>query len=77
MCQTSSHIPRAYSLLHLLLRCSNMLSSSVVDTIFFYLQIRHLNEYHARCREIIGPLLKKMGHSEALEWLYRETEPFG
>lgn len=40
-------------------------------------EIRHLNEYHSRCREIIGPLLKKMGHSEALEWLYRETEPFG
>lgn len=40
-------------------------------------EIRHLNEYHNRCREIVGPHLKKMGHNEAREWLYRETEPIG
>jgi hypothetical protein len=45
--------------------------------LFCDLQITHLNEYHSRCREVVGPLLKKMGHNEALEWLYRETEPIG
>lgn len=40
-------------------------------------EVRHLNEYHSRCREIVGPLLQKMGHNEAREWLYRETEPIG
>lgn len=40
-------------------------------------EIKHLNEYHSRCREIVGPLLKKMGRNEALEWLYHETEPIG
>ncbi|PSN40454.1 Xaa-Pro aminopeptidase 1 [Blattella germanica] len=40
-------------------------------------EIRHLNEYHSRCRETVGPLLKKMGHHEAYEWLCRETEPIG
>jgi hypothetical protein len=55
-----------------------LLRSSVVDmNYFFYLQIKRLNEYHCRCREIVGPLLKKMGHIEAVEWLYRETEAFG
>lgn len=30
-----------------------------------------------KVRELVGDVLKKMGHLEALEWLYRETEPIG
>ncbi|KAJ9577057.1 hypothetical protein L9F63_006337 [Diploptera punctata] len=40
-------------------------------------EIKHLNEYHTRCREIVGPLLKQMGHHETYEWLCRETKPIG
>lgn len=40
-------------------------------------EISYLNNYHGKVRELVGPLLKKMGHLEALEWLYRETEPIG
>ncbi|XP_026292242.1 xaa-Pro aminopeptidase 1 [Frankliniella occidentalis] len=40
-------------------------------------EISYLNNYHMKVRELVGPLLKKMGHLEALEWLYRETEPIG
>ncbi|XP_071447927.1 xaa-Pro aminopeptidase 1 [Hetaerina americana] len=38
-------------------------------------EVAYLNDYHAMCREKVGPLLKKLGHQEAREWLYRETEP--
>jgi Xaa-Pro aminopeptidase len=56
-----------------------MLFQGLVDKqiFLFDLQIAHLNEYHSRCREVVGPVLKKMGHNEAVEWLYRETEPIG
>ncbi|XP_034235011.1 xaa-Pro aminopeptidase 1-like isoform X2 [Thrips palmi] len=40
-------------------------------------EISYLNNYHMKVRESVGPILKKMGHVEALEWLYRETEPIG
>lgn len=40
-------------------------------------EITYLNEYHSLCREKVGPLLKKMGHHDAVEWLYKETEPIG
>nr|XP_018915688.1 PREDICTED: xaa-Pro aminopeptidase 1-like isoform X1 [Bemisia tabaci] len=39
-------------------------------------EVSFLNEYHSVCREKVGALLKKMNHQSALEWLYRETEPF-
>ncbi|XP_046997256.1 xaa-Pro aminopeptidase ApepP isoform X2 [Schistocerca americana] len=38
-------------------------------------EVAYLNDYHKQCREKVGPLLKKMGHHEAWEWLCRETEP--
>ncbi|XP_075222774.1 aminopeptidase P isoform X3 [Lycorma delicatula] len=40
-------------------------------------EITYLNDYHNACREKVGPLLKEMGYHEAIEWLYRETEPIG
>uniref|UniRef100_A0A1B6E280 Xaa-Pro aminopeptidase 1 n=1 Tax=Clastoptera arizonana TaxID=38151 RepID=A0A1B6E280_9HEMI len=40
-------------------------------------EITCLNDYHSLCREKVGPLLKKMGHIGAYEWLYKETEPIG
>jgi len=36
-----------------------------------------LNTYHQTCRDRVGPLLKAAGRVEALEWLYRETQPMG
>lgn len=38
-------------------------------------EITLLNEYHEKCRSIVGPLLEKQGQIEAKEWLWRETEP--
>lgn len=34
-----------------------------------------LDDYHRKCRELIGPLLDEQGQVEAKEWLWRETEP--
>jgi len=36
-----------------------------------------LNAYHQTCRDRVGPLLKEAGRTEALEWLFRETQPMG
>jgi len=36
-----------------------------------------LNSYHQTCRDRVGPLLKQMGRTEALEWLFKETQPIG
>lgn len=38
-------------------------------------EISILNEYHQKCRDIIGPVLDKQGQKEAKEWLWRESEP--
>uniref|UniRef100_A0A8C6XPJ1 X-prolyl aminopeptidase 1 n=2 Tax=Naja naja TaxID=35670 RepID=A0A8C6XPJ1_NAJNA len=34
-----------------------------------------LNDYHRKCREVIGPELEQQGRHGALQWLIRETEP--
>lgn len=38
-------------------------------------EIRYLNNYHKKCREIVGQLLQQQMQKDALEWLMRETEP--
>ncbi|KAG5896836.1 hypothetical protein JTB14_032076 [Gonioctena quinquepunctata] len=38
-------------------------------------EIKCLDEYHKKCRDIVGPILQKQGQSEALEWLIKETQP--
>ncbi|XP_048237381.1 xaa-Pro aminopeptidase 1-like [Haliotis rufescens] len=40
-------------------------------------EIDWLNEYHTRCREVIGAELKKQGKLKVLDWLIRETEQLG
>ncbi|XP_061492045.1 xaa-Pro aminopeptidase 1 isoform X3 [Rhineura floridana] len=34
-----------------------------------------VNEYHRKCREVVGAELEQQGRHEALQWLIRETEP--
>ncbi|KFP90050.1 PREDICTED: xaa-Pro aminopeptidase 1 [Apaloderma vittatum] len=34
-----------------------------------------VNDYHQKCREVIGTELERQGRHEALQWLIRETEP--
>uniref|UniRef100_A0A8V0Z6G8 Xaa-Pro aminopeptidase 1 n=1 Tax=Gallus gallus TaxID=9031 RepID=A0A8V0Z6G8_CHICK len=34
-----------------------------------------VNDYHQKCREVIGAELERQGRHEALRWLIRETEP--
>lgn len=38
-------------------------------------EIGILNDYHQKCRELVGPLLDQQGQVDAKEWLWRETEP--
>ncbi|XP_044750322.1 xaa-Pro aminopeptidase ApepP [Coccinella septempunctata] len=38
-------------------------------------EIELLNDYHHRCREILGPVLQKQGQTQALNWLWKETIP--
>ncbi|XP_067656782.1 xaa-Pro aminopeptidase 1-like [Haliotis asinina] len=40
-------------------------------------EIDWLNEYHMRCREVVGAELKKQGKLKVLDWLIRETEQLG
>ena len=40
-------------------------------------EVEWLNNYHQVCRDRVGPILKGMGRTEALDWLYKETEPIG
>ncbi|KAH0623760.1 hypothetical protein JD844_006867, partial [Phrynosoma platyrhinos] len=34
-----------------------------------------LNDYHRKCREVVGAELEQQGRHEALQWLIQETEP--
>ncbi|KAI3352959.1 hypothetical protein L3Q82_019532 [Scortum barcoo] len=34
-----------------------------------------VNEYHRKCREVVGAELERQGRKEALAWLIRETQP--
>uniref|UniRef100_A0A7N8YEG4 Xaa-Pro aminopeptidase 1 n=1 Tax=Mastacembelus armatus TaxID=205130 RepID=A0A7N8YEG4_9TELE len=34
-----------------------------------------VNEYHRKCREVVGAELERQDKKEALEWLIRETQP--
>ncbi|XP_066475655.1 xaa-Pro aminopeptidase 1 isoform X1 [Tiliqua scincoides] len=34
-----------------------------------------VNNYHKKCREVVGAELERQGRHEALQWLIRETEP--
>lgn len=38
-------------------------------------EIEHINSYHKKCRDILGPLMDKQNLSEAKQWLWKETEP--
>ena len=40
-------------------------------------QIDWLNNYHEKCREIVGAELKRQGKKEALEYLMRESKMIG
>jgi len=38
--------------------------------------VNYLNDYHAKCRAIVGAYMKETGASEsAFNWLLKETEP--
>lgn len=39
------------------------------------LQRDWVNDYHRRCREVVGAELERQGRKEAREWLIRETQP--
>lgn len=41
----------------------------------FYLQKTHLNNYHAKVRETLTPLLQAEGDNFTIQWLEKETQP--
>ncbi|XP_017784790.1 PREDICTED: xaa-Pro aminopeptidase 1 [Nicrophorus vespilloides] len=38
-------------------------------------ELGHLNRYHKKCRDILGPILEQQGKTDVKEWLWKETEP--
>merc|ERR1712223_1015983 len=40
-------------------------------------EISYINQYHQKCLDMVGPLLREMGKSDGLKWLIRETNPIG
>ncbi|XP_071985549.1 xaa-Pro aminopeptidase 1 isoform X1 [Engystomops pustulosus] len=38
-------------------------------------EVSWVNDYHKKCRDIIGAELEKQGRHDALQWLIRETQP--
>ena len=40
-------------------------------------EISYINQYHQKCRDMVGPLLREMGHQAGLNWLIKETRPIG
>ncbi|KAJ8920725.1 hypothetical protein NQ315_004864 [Exocentrus adspersus] len=47
----------------------------VVVDMLTEVEIKYLNEYHQKCRDIVGPVLQKQGQQDALKWLIKETQP--
>ena len=43
----------------------------------FIFQVSWLNEYHEKCREVVGEELKNQNKTEVLDWLMKETQPIG
>ncbi len=40
-------------------------------------EIVFLNNYHQKCLDDVGPLLREMGFKDGLKWLINETKPVG
>ena len=40
-------------------------------------EINYINQYHQKCKDMVGPLLRSMGKKDGLNWLIRETSPIG
>jgi Xaa-Pro aminopeptidase len=36
-----------------------------------------LNDYHTKCRDVVGAELKRQGKKDAYDWLMRETQSIG
>lgn len=51
------------------------LGGAATDWSVVSLQIDWVNQYHRKCREVVGAELERQGRKEALDWLCRETQP--
>ena len=40
-------------------------------------EINYINQYHQKCLDLVGPLLREMGKKDALNWLIKESKPMG
>ena len=49
----------------------------IVPSLLTQDEINYINNYHQRCRDMVGPLLRSMGKKDGLNWLIKETSPIG
>lgn len=77
--QPSSSDPKSYKCFWLYITCkvTNSLLCLCWTSFPPCLQCNWVNEYHQKCREVVGAELERQGRHEALRWLLRETEPLG
>ena len=45
--------------------------------LFLFKELDWLNAYHQTCRDKVGALLKQHGKKDALDYLFKETQPIG
>jgi len=49
----------------------------IVPSLLTQDEINYINNYHQKCRDMVGPLLRSMGKKDGLNWLIKETSPIG
>jgi len=49
----------------------------IVPSLLTQAEINYINQYHQKCRDMVGPLLKRMGKKDGLNWMMKETSPIG
>jgi len=49
----------------------------IVPSLLTQDEINYINNYHQKCRDMVGPLLRSMGKKDGLKWLIKESNPIG
>ena len=49
----------------------------IVPSLLTQDEINYINQYHQKCRDMVGPLLRRMGKKDGLNWMIKETSPIG
>ena len=49
----------------------------IVPSLLTQDEINYINQYHQKIRDMVGPLLRRMGKKDGLNWMIKETSPIG